>query len=39
MVTSALADLGLPLTIFLFYASVKKAIFETEEDDKRFLGK
>ena len=28
--------LGLPLTLFLFYASVKKGAAETEEDDRRF---
>jgi hypothetical protein len=30
---------GLPVTVFLFYASIKKAQAETEEDDKRFAGK
>jgi len=34
--TLALVALGVPLCFFLFYASVKKATAETEEDDKRF---
>jgi hypothetical protein len=33
----AIAALGFPLTFILFYASIRKAIAETEEDDKRFL--
>jgi hypothetical protein len=35
--TAAIVTLGFPVTIFLFYASIKKAQAETEEDDKRFL--
>lgn len=37
--TAAIVTLGFPLAIFLFYASVLKAQAETEEDDKKFLGK
>mmetsp|Transcript_2254 Transcript_2254/g.2900 ORF Transcript_2254/g.2900 Transcript_2254/m.2900 type:complete len:199 (+) Transcript_2254:105-701(+) len=35
-VTAAIAALGLPLSLFLFYASIKKAIAETDEDDKAY---
>ena len=35
--TAAIVALGFPITLFLFYASIRKAIAETEEDDKRFL--
>lgn len=35
--TATIVVLGFPTTLFLFYASIKKAIAETEEDDKRFL--
>lgn len=34
----AIVIIGLPLCLFLFYASVKKGIAETEEDDARFNG-
>ena len=33
----ALAVLGLPLCLFLFYAAIKKGMAETEEDDQEFL--
>jgi hypothetical protein len=36
-VTAAIAVIGLPLCLFLFYASILKAQVETEEDDKEFL--
>jgi len=37
-VTSAIiAAVGFPSCLFLFYASVRKATAETEEDDRRFL--
>jgi hypothetical protein len=35
--TGAIALLGTPLCIFLFYAAVLKGNAETEEDDKKFL--
>ena len=35
--TAAIAAVSVPLCFFLFYASVKKAQAETEEDDKEFL--
>ena len=37
--TAAIVVVGLPLSLFLFYASILKATAETEEDDKQFLGK
>lgn len=36
-VTAAIAAIGLPTCLFLFYAAIKKGIAETEEDDKKFL--
>jgi len=35
--TAAIVVIGYPVTLFLFYASIRKAIAETEEDDKKFL--
>lgn len=35
-VSAAIAAVGLPLCLFLFYAAIQKAIAETEEDDRRF---
>ena len=35
--TAGIVVVGFPLTFFLFYASIKKAIAETAEDDERFL--
>mmetsp|Transcript_7964 Transcript_7964/g.15189 ORF Transcript_7964/g.15189 Transcript_7964/m.15189 type:complete len:173 (-) Transcript_7964:65-583(-) len=35
--TAAIVVIGYPVCLFLFYASVRKAIAETEEDDKKFL--
>ena len=35
--TAAIAAVGLPLCLFLFYASILKAQAETEEDDKSFV--
>jgi hypothetical protein len=35
--TISLAVVGLPLTLFLFYAAIKKAQDETAQDDERFL--
>lgn len=37
--SAAIAALGFPLCIFLFYAAIRKGQAETEEDDKRFLNK
>ena len=37
--TAAIALVGLPLCLFLFYAAILKAKAETEEDDKDFLKK
>jgi hypothetical protein len=36
-VTAAIAAVSIPLCLFLFYASVKKAQAETDEDDKEFM--
>ena len=35
----AVAVLGIPASVFLFYAAILKGIAETDEDDKAFLGK
>jgi hypothetical protein len=35
--TAAIALIGAPSAIFLFYAAIAKATVETEEDDKAFL--
>jgi hypothetical protein len=37
--TAIIAVLGVPSCFFLFYASIKKGIAETEEDDKAFQKK
>jgi len=37
--TAAIAAIGLPTCLFLFYAAIMKGIAETEEDDKAFLNK
>jgi hypothetical protein len=37
MIPVAIALVGVPTGIFLFYAAITKAIVETEEDDKKFL--
>lgn len=37
--TATIALLGVPSCFFLFYASIKKGIAETEEDDKAFQKK
>jgi hypothetical protein len=37
--TAAVCVLGIPATLFLFWASILKATAETEEDDKAFLNK
>jgi hypothetical protein len=36
--TGAIALVGTPLCLYLFYAAVLKGNAETEEDDKKFLG-
>jgi len=36
---AAIFGLGLPLCLFLFYASIKKAQAETEADDAAFLNR
>jgi hypothetical protein len=36
-VTAAIVVFSIPLCLFLFYASVKKAQAETVEDDKEFM--
>jgi hypothetical protein len=36
-VTASIVGVSIPLCLFLFYASVKKAQAETEEDDKEFM--
>lgn len=36
-VTAAIAAIGTPIAMFLFYAAIAKATAETEEDDKAFL--
>jgi hypothetical protein len=38
-ITAAIAALGLPACLFLFYAAVLKAQAETREDDEQFLRK
>jgi hypothetical protein len=35
--TLGLAIVGIPVTLFLFYAAVRKAQAETAQDDERFL--
>jgi hypothetical protein len=35
--TAAIVVLGFPAAIFLFYASIRKAQAETEEDDQKFM--
>mmetsp|Transcript_27549 Transcript_27549/g.41686 ORF Transcript_27549/g.41686 Transcript_27549/m.41686 type:complete len:154 (+) Transcript_27549:126-587(+) len=35
--TAAIAVIGLPSCLYLFYASILKAQAETEEDDKRYM--
>jgi hypothetical protein len=37
--TAAIVTVGLPGCLVLFLAAIKKATEETEEDDKRFMGK
>lgn len=37
--TAAIAAIGFPACLYLFYAAVLKATAETEEDDAKFLGK
>lgn len=36
--TGAIALVGTPLCLYLFYAAILKGNAETEEDDKKFLG-
>jgi Na+/melibiose symporter-like transporter len=36
--TAGLVVVGFPVCILLFYAAIRKAMVETEEDDKAFLG-
>ena len=36
-VTAAIAAIGLPTGLFLFYAAILKATAETEADDEAFL--
>jgi hypothetical protein len=38
-VSLAVGLIGLPLSIFLFYASILKAQEETQQDDEAFLGR
>ena len=35
--SAAIAAVGIPSALFLFYASILKATAETEEDDKNFM--
>jgi hypothetical protein len=37
MTPVAIALVGFPTGMFLFYAAITKAMVETEEDDKKFL--
>lgn len=37
--TAAIAAVGIPTCLFLFYAAILKGTAETEEDDKVFLNK
>mmetsp|Transcript_5402 Transcript_5402/g.7938 ORF Transcript_5402/g.7938 Transcript_5402/m.7938 type:complete len:173 (-) Transcript_5402:7-525(-) len=38
-VSAAIAAIGIPLSLFLFYCAILKGMAETEEDDKKFIKK
>jgi hypothetical protein len=38
-VSLAIGVIGVPIAIFLFYASILKAQVETQQDDEAFLGR